>query len=111
MDKLKEKWWTKKLKCPKIEDQQDGISVGNIGGVFIVIMVGIVLAIFVLIIEFWYYRCVKPATRIIALERERIKPNAVDMGLSDSGIKKPSEARLRSRTVIQANMPDVTETP
>ena len=34
------------------------------GGVFIVIFVGIGLAIITLIIEYWYYKYKKPATRV-----------------------------------------------
>lgn len=56
MDKLKEKWWTKKLKCSKIEDQQDGISIANIGGVFIVILVGIAMACVILFFEYWWFK-------------------------------------------------------
>lgn len=53
LEKLKETWWTKKLHCSKVEDQQDGISIANIGGVFIVIFVGIGLALITLIFEYW----------------------------------------------------------
>lgn len=43
-------------KCEKPEDQSDGISIQNIGGVFIVIFVGIGLACVTLAFEFWYYK-------------------------------------------------------
>lgn len=59
LEKLKEKWWKKddvSAKCEKPEDQSDGISIANIGGVFIVIFVGIGLACITLAFEFWYYK-------------------------------------------------------
>lgn len=59
LEKLKEKWWKKddvSSKCEKPEDQSDGISIQNIGGVFIVIFVGIGMACITLLFEFWYYK-------------------------------------------------------
>lgn len=59
LEKLKEKWWKKddvSSKCEKQEDQSDGISIQNIGGVFIVIFVGIGMACITLLFEFWYYK-------------------------------------------------------
>lgn len=59
LEKLKEKWWNKnknKMDCEKPEDQSDGISIQNIGGVFIVIFVGIGLACITLVFEYWYYK-------------------------------------------------------
>lgn len=56
---MKEKWWKKddvSGKCEKPEDQSDGISIQNIGGVFIVIFVGIGMACITLAFEFWYYK-------------------------------------------------------
>lgn len=63
LEKLKEKWWKKdesQGKCEKPEDQSDGISIQNIGGVFIVIFVGIGMACITLIFEYWYYKYRKP---------------------------------------------------
>jgi hypothetical protein len=59
LEKMKEKWWKKddvSGKCEKPEDQSDGISIANIGGVFIVIFVGIGMACITLVFEFWYYK-------------------------------------------------------
>jgi hypothetical protein len=59
LEKLKEKWWKNEdvqSKCEKQEDQSDGISIQNIGGVFIVIFVGIGMACVTLIFEYWYYK-------------------------------------------------------
>lgn len=52
------KWWDNNpeaVDCPKPEDPSDGISVANIGGVFIVILVGIGMAIVILCIEYYFY--------------------------------------------------------
>ena len=59
LEKLKDQWWNKnpeKKKCDKADEQSDGISIQNIGGVFIVIFVGIGLACITLIFEYYYYR-------------------------------------------------------
>lgn len=59
LEKLKEDWWNSaeyKSKCDKIEDQSDGISIQNIGGVFIVIFVGIGMACITLVFEYWWYK-------------------------------------------------------
>lgn len=59
LEKLKEDWWKNddyKKKCEKPEDQSDGISIQNIGGVFIVIFVGIAMACVTLVFEYWYYK-------------------------------------------------------
>ena len=39
-----------------------GISIYNIGGVFIVILVGIGIAFITLIVEFWYYKFKAPVS-------------------------------------------------
>ncbi|XP_045465675.1 ionotropic receptor 25a-like [Harmonia axyridis] len=58
LEELRLKWWDhnpEAKKCPLPEDPSDGISVANIGGVFIVILVGIGLAIVILCIEYFFY--------------------------------------------------------
>lgn len=64
MEKLKEAWWKRQKKCVKLEDQSDGISIQNIGGVFIVILVGIVLACITLVFEYWWYKLRKVTPQI-----------------------------------------------
>lgn len=59
LEKLKERWWKNdevQSTCQKPEDQSDGISIQNIGGVFIVIFVGIAMACVTLIFEYWWYK-------------------------------------------------------
>lgn len=67
LETFKEMWWNgnpKKVVCDDDDDSGGGISIYNIGGVFIVIFVGIGLAIITLIIEYWYYKYKKPAQRV-----------------------------------------------
>lgn len=64
LEKLKEDWWKDKKKCEKIEDQSDGISIQNIGGVFIVIFVGIGMACVTLVFEYWWYKYRKATPKI-----------------------------------------------
>ncbi|KAL1505374.1 hypothetical protein ABEB36_004957 [Hypothenemus hampei] len=59
LERFKEKWWNKnpeKKHCEKSDEQSDGISIQNIGGVFIVIFVGIGLACVTLAFEYWWYK-------------------------------------------------------
>ncbi|XKL64087.1 hypothetical protein PGB90_004173 [Kerria lacca] len=59
LEKLKEKWWNMnpaRQQCEKQDNQSDGISIHNIGGVFIVIFVGIGLACVTLAFEYWFYK-------------------------------------------------------
>lgn len=63
LEKLKEIWWNQnpeKKTCEKQDDQSDGISIHNIGGVFIVIFVGIGLACITLAFEYWWYKYRRP---------------------------------------------------
>lgn len=64
MEKLKEDWWKNKKQCEKVEDQSDGISIQNIGGVFIVIFVGIGMACVTLVFEYWWYKYRKSTPKI-----------------------------------------------
>ena len=67
LETLKERWWNQnpaKKVCENDEDSSGGISIYNIGGVFIVIFIGIGLAILTLIFEYWYYKHKKPASRV-----------------------------------------------
>jgi len=67
LETLKERWWNqnpKKVTCDNDDDSGGGISIYNIGGVFIVIFIGIGLAIITLIFEYWYYKHKKPASRV-----------------------------------------------
>lgn len=59
LEKLKDKWWKSnpsRRNCDKEGDESDGISIDNIGGVFIVIFVGIGMACCTLAFEYWWYR-------------------------------------------------------
>lgn len=63
LELLKEKWWAQnpnRVVCDDVDDDSDGISIYNIGGVFIVIFVGVVLACFTLLFEYWYYKYWRP---------------------------------------------------
>nr|QQP19806.1 ionotropic receptor 25a [Tropidothorax elegans] len=64
LEKMKENWWnenSEKQVCEKQDDQSDGISIHNIGGVFIVIFVGIGLACITLGFEYWWYKYKRPS--------------------------------------------------
>ena len=57
LEEFKEDWWKRNpnaVDCENYEDTEGGISISNIGGVFIVIFVGIGLAVVTLVFEFWF---------------------------------------------------------
>ena len=63
LEDLKTKWWEfDKKECPKIEDESDGISIYNIGGVFLVIFIGIGLGLLTLAFEYYWYKW-RPAAK------------------------------------------------
>ncbi|XP_015435363.1 PREDICTED: glutamate receptor ionotropic, kainate 2 [Dufourea novaeangliae] len=67
LEKLKDKWWKKnpeRKDCDAENSQSDGISIHNIGGVFVVIFLGIIFACFTLAFEYWYYRHRAKITKI-----------------------------------------------
>lgn len=49
----------KKQECPNTEEESTGISIQNIGGVFILILGGIIVSLTMLVVEFFYYKNVK----------------------------------------------------
>ncbi|KAJ8317339.1 hypothetical protein KUTeg_005243 [Tegillarca granosa] len=59
LEQLKAKWWTKnenRKDCPKVENESEGISIQHIGGVFLVIAFGTVLAFISLGFEYYWYK-------------------------------------------------------
>lgn len=87
--------------CVTEDDQSDGISIHNIGGVFLVIFVGIVLACFTLAFEYWYYRHrakvselkddVSPKTKIM----KAVKPIRFNLHPAPTHNFQPSQFRSR----------------
>ncbi|CAB3227099.1 unnamed protein product [Arctia plantaginis] len=78
LEKLKENWWNNNeqaQKCEKQDDQSDGISIQNIGGVFIVIFMGIGLACVTLGVEYWWYKWKKRPLVGAVTQVEPAKPS------------------------------------
>ncbi|TKR81531.1 hypothetical protein L596_015387 [Steinernema carpocapsae] len=90
---LKEKWWAEnpnKMVCPSLEDDSNGISIQNIGGVFIVILAGIVLALITLIFEYFCTRKrIKKTTR--HLSRKLTSVGLPGLSRENSVQEKPEE--------------------
>ncbi|CAG2107477.1 unnamed protein product, partial [Medioppia subpectinata] len=71
LESLKERWWNKnkeKKDCQDNKKQSDGISINNIGGVFIVIFIGVVLACITLAIEYWYFKGKRDGSKVVAIK-------------------------------------------
>lgn len=108
LEKLKEKWWKKdetKLKCEKPEDQSDGISIQNIGGVFIVIFVGIGMACITLVFEYWYYKYRKPVNKVVDSNSET--PTG-KFGKKGDAILRPSDSFGSDKGLVNSNPANVT---
>lgn len=74
LEALKEQWWhknAKKQECTNVEEETTGISIQNIGGVFILILGGIMISLVILVIEFFYYKHQEKKTRSkdVAMQR------------------------------------------
>lgn len=107
LEKFKERWWRKdevSSKCEKPEDQSDGISIQNIGGVFIVIFVGIGMACITLAFEFWYYKIRKQPKVLNSNDEYNKFSKGGDMAtmknnlaFGSGGLIDPSSNNLKSR--------------
>lgn len=71
LNKLREKWWAapKGLNCDDYEDHSEGISLHDIGGVFVAIFVGIAIACITLVFEYVWYK------------KYRANPKVIDVGV------------------------------
>lgn len=55
MEKMQKKWWYKE-DCLKVEFFADEISFNELGAVFTIIMTGIIICIFIIIAEYFWYK-------------------------------------------------------
>nr|APZ81419.1 ionotropic receptor 25a [Adelphocoris lineolatus] len=113
LEKLKEKWWTEnedRMQCEKQEEQSDGISIHNIGGVFIVIFVGIGLACITLGLEYWWYKYKKPASpKQVGPMAQIISTNATNKQLSVTGLMDYNTREPRARYPIRRTAVNATQ--
>ncbi|XP_062594204.1 ionotropic receptor 25a-like [Saccostrea cucullata] len=94
LEKLKKKWWDKnKVKCPKLENESEGISLNNIGGVFILIAGGAALALVCLGFELYFFKYKpKQASKNYGVAKSHSKANLP----TDKGTKKENGVNTRS---------------
>lgn len=77
LEKLKEEWWNSevyKSKCEKPADQSEGISIENIGGVFIVIFIGIAMACATFVFEYCTYKFRKTTNILLVSPVNQMRP-------------------------------------
>ena len=51
------KWWKSDIKCPVVDDKPSStteLSIAQIGGIFLVVLVGLVISLIVVTLEFTY---------------------------------------------------------
>lgn len=104
LEKLKDKWWRNEdflAKCDKTDDQSEGISIYNIGGVFIVIFIGIGMACITLAFEYWFFKYRKNPRIIDVAEAKPSNRNEKDSdGIVVDSVEKEdtkSDVALRPR--------------
>ncbi|XP_003743738.1 ionotropic receptor 25a [Galendromus occidentalis] len=71
LESLKETWWnqnSEKKECDEEGKNNDGISIKNIGGVFIVIFIGVVMACITLVFEYFWYKNKKPRSKVVSVK-------------------------------------------
>nr|BBH62853.1 ionotropic receptor [Tropilaelaps mercedesae] len=71
LESLKETWWNQnpeKKNCDDEGKNNDGISIKNIGGVFIVIFIGVVMACITLVFEYFWYKNKKPRSKVVSVK-------------------------------------------
>lgn len=112
LEKLKKKWWDKnKVKCPKLENESEGISLNNIGGVFILIAGGAALALVCLGFELYFFKYKpKQASKNYGVAKSHSKANICQdengarkqNGISNGG-RAPSEDSQVTPSVERKN--------
>lgn len=113
LEKFKERWWRKdevSSRCEKAEDQSDGISIQNIGGVFIVIFVGIGMACITLAFEFWYYKIRKTPKVLANTDENKFSKGSGDLAqmknnisFGSGGLIDPNANNLKARNPQATN--------
>ncbi|XP_053852993.1 glutamate receptor ionotropic, kainate 4 isoform X2 [Vidua macroura] len=109
---LKRKWW-EGGKCPKEEDHRaKGLGMENIGGIFVVLICGLIVAIFMAMLEFlWSLRhseqsevsvCQEMVTELrnIILCKDSFHPRRRRGGVVRTRPALPEERRARSTTTL-----------
>ncbi|NXO82676.1 GRIK4 protein, partial [Sitta europaea] len=109
---LKRKWW-EGGKCPKEEDHRaKGLGMENIGGIFVVLICGLIVAIFMAMLEFlWSLRhseqsevsvCQEMVTELrnIILCQDSFPPRRRRAGVARTRPALPEERRARSTTTL-----------
>ncbi|KAL3278034.1 hypothetical protein HHI36_013375 [Cryptolaemus montrouzieri] len=59
LEEIKQKWWSgnpNRVKCKHVGKEAEGISIQNIGGIFVVVAVAIILSFISLLYELYYYK-------------------------------------------------------
>ncbi|NXQ24846.1 GRIK4 protein, partial [Alaudala cheleensis] len=111
---LKRKWW-EGGKCPKEEDHRaKGLGMENIGGIFVVLICGLIVAIFMAMLEFlWSLRhseqsevsvCQEMVAelRSIILCKDSFHPRRRRAGVARTGPAVPEERRARGAAATTA---------
>ncbi|NWY75785.1 GRIK4 protein, partial [Erithacus rubecula] len=109
---LKRKWW-EGGKCPKEEDHRaKGLGMENIGGIFVVLICGLIVAIFMAMLEFlWSLRhsdqsevsvCQEMVTELrnIILCRDSFQPRRRRAGAARTRPAAPEQRRARSTAAL-----------
>ena len=76
LEGLKEKWWNQnphRQNCENKENDDGAIDIANIGGIFIVIFAGIIMALITLAMEYYYYKNKTPSRVVSTMDPIKVK--------------------------------------
>ena len=100
-----------KKQCDRIEDESDGISIQNIGGVFLVIAIGTGLSLIAFVVEYYYYK-IKPLKEErlykmrgrTSVSRIRSEVSLDNLDVNRNGSRSPDGAQSRSRDTATTDL-------
>lgn len=100
LDELQAKWWNRderNMKCKEYDEIADEIAVDNIGGLFILILIGIFISLGVIVVEYlWFKYYIKPKMACVALlNRQRIQQYILLHSKYRESLRKAQRMRAR----------------
>ncbi|WAR22346.1 IR25A-like protein, partial [Mya arenaria] len=104
LEDLTNKWWDSNelhKDCPRIENESDGISIKNIGGVFLLIAIGTGLSLIAFVCEYYYYRVrPKKQERLYAMEgNTRLSRIETEISLDDISVQQQPSDRTPGKAL------------
>ncbi|KAI6237838.1 Protein CBR-GLR-7 [Aphelenchoides besseyi] len=110
LETQKEKWWhqnPKRLECLNNEEESTGISINNIGGVFILILGCIIISLTMLVVEFFYYKRQEKKNEGLQISRRKDDVRVHAFTIPNDHRIHPTDS-LGSRSLPSSNISETT---